>query len=60
MRADGNIGTDDDPSHAGGPGFESLRATIHISELQVPQSVGGSVCDVDCDVTAQFTFPTAG
>jgi hypothetical protein len=41
-------------------GSSPCAPTIHISELQVPQSVGGSVCDVDCDVTAQFTFPTAG
>ena len=41
-------------------GSSPAAPTIQFKGIQTEGYRAGCICDVDCDVTAQFTFPTAG
>ncbi len=41
-------------------GSSPVAPTIHFKQIQTEGRVGGSGCDVDCDVKSQFAFLNSG
>jgi len=41
-------------------GSSPVAPTIYFRKIQAEGRVGGSCCDVDCDVRSQFAFLSSG